>query len=164
MHTAATRKTFNAPAHQVWAAFDDFGGVHKFHPLIESSPTLSDKTGGVGCERQCHMYGGGSLKERITRYEPGTSMTIEIFDPGPFPLKQAVAEIRVTALDARRSEVTFVMHFEPKYGVVGWVMAKAMMARQFEKILDQILAGLSTHLETGKHIGRKGVVIDASLA
>mgnify|MGYP001262040689 CR=1 FL=1 len=164
MHTTTLRRRLDVSADRVWAAFDDFGGIHKFHPMIESSPLTSGQAHGLGCERACHLYGGGVLKERVTHYEPGRRMTVQITDAGPFPLRHAVADIAVVAEGPRASSVTFTMAFEPKFGAMGWVMAKVVMIRQFRGLLEQILDGLATHLDTGQRIGPRGVPVPVEIA
>ena len=160
MHSTQTTKIFDVSADRLWQAFDDFGGIHKFHPLVESSPTLGSATRGLGCERVCNLYGGGSLKERVIGYEPGKRMSVEIYDAGPFPLKYAVADIGIEPAGLNRSTAVFAMRFEPKFGMLGWLMAKLVMRRQFKSMLDKLLAGLETYLATGRHIGRNGVPLN----
>jgi len=162
MHSVETHRRFDFPAQVIWSAFDDFGGIHKFHPLIESSPTTSRNQHGLGCERVCNMYGGGALKERIVGYEPGRRMQVEIYDAGPFPLKHAVAELLVVPEGANRSKVTFGIRFSPKFGPLGWLLAKLMMRAQFKKMLNQLLEGLDDHLRTGRLVGRNGVLVEAT--
>lgn len=164
MHTTTVRRRFDVSADRVWAAFDDFGGIHKFHPMIESSPLTGGPANGLGCERACHMYGGGVLKERVTHYEAGRRMTVQITDAGPFPLRRAVADIEVVPEGLRASSVTFTMAFEPKFGALGWLMAKAVMIRQFRGLVGQILDGLATHLDTGQRIGPKGIPVPVEVA
>ena len=164
MHTTTVRRTFEVSADRVWAAFDDFGGIHKFHPMIESSPLTGGQAKGLGCERACHLYGGGVLKERVTHYEAGRRMTVQITDAGPFPIRHAVADIEVVPDGPRASSVTFTMAFEPKFGALGWLMAKVIMVRQFRRLVEQVLDGLATHLDTGQRIGAKGVPVPVEVA
>ena len=124
MHNVRTKKQINRSARDVWEVIDDFGGIYRFHPLVETSPVISDKSTGLGAERQCNFYGGGAVKERITGYDKGKSMNIEIYDSGPFPLKKAKANLAVRPISDNRSEVDFEIDFVPKYGPVGWLMAK----------------------------------------
>jgi len=80
---------------------------------------------------------------------------VEIIEPGSFPIHTAVAQIGVESLGDSKSRVSFKMAFKPKYGPLGWVMGKTVMANQFRKILGQVLAGLEKHALTGEIVARK---------
>lgn len=161
MENFIIKRKFNLSSEKIWNGFDDFGGVYKFHPLIEASPTLNEKESGLGCERECQFYDGGAIRERITKYDKGKHMTVEIYEHGPFPMKEAIADVTVNSLGQNKSELIFEMKFKPKYGPVGWLMGKAMMKPKFKKIINQVFDGLETHITTGKYVGKKGVLIEA---
>ena len=162
MHKVQVARTIDVPADEAWKIIDDFGGIYKFHPLVESSPIINGKERGVGSERQCNFYGNGAIKERITDYQAGKEMTIEIFEPGPFPLKEAVANLSIKPIGADKTEVVFSINFTPKYGPLGWIMANLIMKSQFKKTFGQVLNGLQTHVETGKIVGERGVLLEAA--
>jgi hypothetical protein len=50
------------------------------------------------------------------------------------------------------------MDFQPKYGPLGWLMAQMIMKKQFANTLNRVLEGLDTHLQTGKIIGKNGII------
>ena len=60
------------------------------------------------------------------------------------------------ALSDDRTRVTFSMHFLPKFGLLGAIMARVMMKAQFRKLLSRVLEGLEVHLKTGAIVGPKG--------
>lgn len=156
MHTVTVNKTIDVPAQDVWEALDDFGGIYRFHPLIETSPIVNDVPRGEGAKRECTFYSGGSIKERITDYEPGRSYTVDIYDNGPFPLKQSVSTITIEHAGSGRTDVDWKLDFEPKYGPAGDLMAYTVMKRQFRSILDSLIDSLEEYLRTGKLVGGKG--------
>jgi hypothetical protein len=71
MHTVMVQKTIGVSAVEAWKALDDFGGVEKYHPLVERSPLKGEQRSGEGAMRTCHFHGGGSIEEKITGYEEG---------------------------------------------------------------------------------------------
>ena len=160
MHTVQVTRTVHAPADRVWDAFDDFSAVANFHPLVELSPALNGIERGVGAQRECHFYGGGTIQEVVRESRPGRRQTVEIVETGPFPLKKAIANIELTPRDDA-TDVTFTMNYEPKYGPLGWLMAKTVMGGQFAKTFDRVLKGLDDHLRTGQLVGPKGMLIPA---
>lgn len=159
MHTVHVIKTIDVPFERAWAALDDFGGIANFHPRVESSPITNGIASGQGATRACHFYNGDSITETITDYRPEHGYTVELVDMGPFPLKHAVANLDAEPVGANKTKVSFKMQFVPKFGPVGWVMAKLMMKPQFEKILGQVIDGLGQHVRTGHVVGEKGVLV-----
>lgn len=148
-------RTIHASPNAVWDAFADFSAIYKFHPLLESSPLLSENRSGVGCERRCEFHDGNHLLERVIEWEAGSSMKVEITG-GSMPLARAVVDVVITPVARDRTEVTFAMDYTPKMGLVGKVMDALMMRRQLRGAFGQILEGLETHLKTGATVGPDG--------
>ena len=155
MHHVQVDRVIDRPADAVWAILDDFGGVYRFHPLVEKSPITNGISSGLGAQRVCHFDDGNTIREKIVAYEPGRELEVEIVDPGKFPLRRAVGRFSVEPLDNTRSRVSMEMAFQPKFEPLGWVMGKTLMVPQFRKILGRILEGLETHLRTGEVVSRK---------
>ena len=61
----------NAQAKDVWAAFNDWGGVVRFQPWVVRSPLLSKNNEGVGASRRCEFSDDTSIVETISRIEEG---------------------------------------------------------------------------------------------
>ena len=156
MHQVSVNHKINAPTPKVWNVLDKFSEVYMYHPFVKHSESLNQLTSGLGAERTCHFEDGNKIKERIIAYEKGNSYHVEIYDPGNFPLRKAIALIEVRPEGQQQSTVTFNMSFQPKYGPAGWLMAKLIMKKQFESILKHVLKGLDTHLQTGGVVGRNG--------
>lgn len=161
MHNLIVKKVVNASAERVWSEIKDFGSIYKVHPLIEKSPITNGIHSGNGAERTCIMYSGGEIKEKVFDYVEGEKYSVEVIDSGPFPIEKSLVEISVTEAEKGTSILSFNMNFQPKFGVIGTLMAKTVMKKQFEKILTDVITGLETHIKTGKLIGKKGVLIAA---
>ncbi len=155
MHHVHVDRVIDQPAEAIWAMLDDFGGVFRYHPLVKKSEIINGIGSGLGAGRECHFDDGNSIREEITAYEPGREFEVEIVDPGKFPLKRAIARFRVEPLGDARSRVDLDMAFRPKFGPLGWLMGKTVMAGQFRKVLGSVLEGLETHLQTGEIVSRK---------
>lgn len=162
MHKVIVGRELEIPASKAWEILDDFGAVHRYHPTIESSPIQNGIKSGLGAERVCHFDNGDSIKERVTGYEEGSEYTVEIIDPGNFPLKSAVARLTLDPLADDRSRVGLEMSFQPKYGPLGWLMGATVMQAQFRKILGDVLAGLERHALTGEIVNRRPPVAAAA--
>ncbi len=155
MHKVVVEREMQVPVARAWRVLDDFGGVYKYHPLVEKSPIANGITAGLGAERICHFDNGDRIRERVTGYQAGKEYTVEIIDPGNFPLKTAEARLSLRSVDEDRSRVRFEMTFQPKFGPLGWVMGATVMQTQFRKTLSDVLAGLEDHATTGEIAGRQ---------
>jgi len=159
MHRFEVQKVIDGSADRVWALLDNFADTYVYHPIVERSTSVNGQTAGRGAERQCEMYGGGAVKERVTEHDASARRyTVEVFDFGPMPLTQMTVEIAVEPAGADRSRVTYAGTFTPRFGPAGWLMAKVMMKRQFERMMGSLIDGVEAHLRTGRLVERGGAL------
>jgi uncharacterized protein YndB with AHSA1/START domain len=161
MHTVSVTRPIDAPLSDVWAALDDFGGVARYNPNVESSAIVEGPDTGEGATRECRFYDGGRIEERIVDYDPRSGYTVDFVDVGEFPLKSNRVDITVEALDDDRTAVTMQSTVRPKYGPGGWVTAKAVMKSRFRETFADVLAGLEAYLRTGEDVEGEGPPVDA---
>ncbi len=162
MHNVNVDHKISSSPEKVWEVLDKFGGVSAYHPFVKASPIANGVESGLGAERFCHFEDGNSIKERIVEYDAGKSYKVSIIDAGTFPLNEAIATLSVKPLSKNESIVTFNMNFKPKFGPMGWLMAKLMMEGQFKKNLSNVLQGLDDHIRTGKVVGKNGELLEAA--
>lgn len=158
MHKVVVEREIDVPVAKAWKILDDFGGVYRYHPIVERSPIDNGVGSGLGAERICHFDNGDQIKERVVEYEPGQEYTVDMIEPGKFPLKSARGRLALSSVDEDRSRVIFEMAFQPKYGPLGWIMGATVMQTQFRKILSSVLAGLEKHANTGEVVSRSPAV------
>lgn len=159
MHEFEVSKEIKGSIEDVWRVLDAFSDTWVHHPVVEKSHSTNGKKGGLGARRQCVMYDGGKLEEQIVEYNPHDhSYKVEVVEMGPFPLKSMHVTITCVATGASNTRVIYKGGFDPKFGPMGWLMAKMMMVGQFEKMMGGLIDGLEKHLETGRTIGKGGVV------
>lgn len=148
MHEVSVSREIDAPKSAVWEVLDDFGGVSKYSPGVEDSGIVDGPDTGVGAVRECHLDEGGRIAEKIVEYDAGSSFTVEFVDMGSFPLKENIVEVAVREIDSNRSEVTMTSRFTPKFGPIGWLMAKVMMKSKLEESFGESLAGLEEYVKS----------------
>ena len=86
MTSISLSRTIQAPADRVWDILADFGGVHLFHPMVESSPVTNGQDTGLGAERRCELYNGAEANEEITSFNPERrNLVITVHEPAPPP-------------------------------------------------------------------------------
>ena len=145
----------DAPAAQVWETLADFGKVATFSPTVKSSSLTSDQPGGLGATRECVLAPMGTIQERVTAWDEGRMLGIEIYDRKNVPgLRQADAIIEVEAL-GDKSKVTMNLDYEVGLGPIGAGMNAIALKRRFVKATAGLLAGLKHHVETGEAVDGK---------
>jgi len=154
MSTITISHTYPQAPSTVFAALNDFAGVHRFHPLLDSSP-LVDGTPptGAGSERVCNLYDGNVLHERLGEAVTDTSLTIEIVD-STMPMARGDGRFDLAPTAAGGTELTMTMDFELKMGLLGKALDKLVVARKFRGNLELLLAALGEYLVTGEPIAR----------
>lgn len=146
--------TYPQSPSEVFAALNDFAGIHRFHPLLESSPLVDGTPAtGVGSERVCNLYDGNTLHERIVEAEQDKTLTVEIVDTS-MPMAKGGGRFDLAPTADGGTELTMTMDFEMKMGLLGKALDRLVVARKFRGNLELLLAALGEHLATGATIGR----------
>jgi len=140
----------DVPIEPAWAAIDDFGNISAFHPEVAASHTLTEQATGEGAKRLCRFENGAEIKEKITRYQPGSGYTVTIYDTGTFPIKSGTGRLYLKPTEDGRTEVEFELEFEPKFGPLGKLLGTLAMKPRFEKILASVIRGLEAHVNAQK--------------
>lgn len=152
MATVTVRRTVAAPPSEVWASWDDFGGIAAFNPNLRGSRLMPGSAPtGLGATRQCDMKDGRNhIRERVTAYEPSRRMVVDIYE-GTMPLKRAEATITLEPKGPRSTEVAMRMEFTPKFGPLGAMMVP-MMRPQFRRMLQALLDANAAYVERGQTV------------
>lgn len=153
----------DAPKERVWAALADFGGVSVWNPSVKQSALTSEATEGVGISRECQLAPMGTVRERVTEWDPGRLMSIEIYENDNLPgFRGGQATLGLTERGPDRTEVTCHMDYSIGLGLLGATMNAVGMRRLFTRSLTQLLAGLKYHVETGRPVdGSVDLPLDA---
>ncbi|WP_136591568.1 SRPBCC family protein [Salinigranum halophilum] len=162
MHTVSVGRILKASLSDVWAVLDDFGGVSRYNPTVKMSGIIDGPETGRGATRECVFYDGGRIEEKITDYEFESGYTVDFVDVGNMPLKQNRVKITVEEHDESETMVTMTATFKPKFGPVGYLMAKAMMESRFRETFEEVLDGLESHVRTGQPIGEDGQMAETT--
>lgn len=146
MHSVSASRVIDAPSERVWQVLDDFGNVAAYNPAVDASRVVTDAETGEGACRECVLSESGRIEETIVDYRPGEGYTVEFTDLGSLPMAANTVEFDLLPVDADRTEVTVSSRFTPKYGPLGWLVAKLVMERRLRETFDDTLAGLDDHL------------------
>ena len=151
MTTFANEIFIEAPPEEVWEALADFSGVHRFHPTVSDSRSLTDDDRGLGATRQCDLtLGGGQLEERISSWDEGRSYSLDIVGGKRTPpFESAVATMSVRSA-AGGSIASAQLVYTLRGGLLGSLMDRTMVAPKFRPAFADLLRGLKHHVETGE--------------
>jgi uncharacterized protein YndB with AHSA1/START domain len=143
----------DATPEEVWPALADFGGVATWNPGVKESHLTSEATQGVGTSRQCRLAPMGIVRERVTEWDPGRMLAIEIYENENIPgFRSAVATLRLAERGPSATEVSVEMAYSVGLGLVGATANALGMRRLFNRSLSRLLAGLKYHVETGRPV------------
>ena len=96
MTKLSSQVRIEAPLEQVWATLADLAAVQNYSTGVAKAYYTSDVREGIGASRHCDLQNpSGWVEERVTDWQPGREMTIEIYESNA-PLKSAFARLAVT--------------------------------------------------------------------
>jgi len=160
MHNITVKREMNNNVEAVWDVLDDYGTVYKYNPGVERSEILGEKQTGLGARRVCNFYDGSSLKETIIKYVPNRGYSFMLSDFS-LPLKRATSHFQLEPLSRDKCLLSVTIEFEPKFGPLGWLMAKLLMRPMLTKALGGLTKGLDDYMTSGQFVGQGGALLAA---
>ena len=163
MHAKKTVRV-NAKAADIWAAFNDWGGVWRFQPWVVRSPLLSANNEGVGASRRCEFVDKTSIVETITKIDDGRRIEMRLSET-PKPMKGGTAIITLQPRGSQ-TDVTVSMDVTLGLGPLNPIMGNLMMKPMMKTRIQKMLESLEYHIQSGGKIDSKGVKLpraDASM-
>ena len=150
----STQIRINATKEKVWEVLADFGGIYRWNPGVRHSYSTSESNQGLLATRHCELLKGDDyLNERILEWRDGKSFKVDIYETN-LPLHRNVVEFSIAA-DGSGTIVTAAPDYALKYGLLGRLMNQIVVQRQFKKGMEDLLAGLKYHIETGELVGER---------
>ncbi len=160
MHSITVKREMNNNVEAVWHVLDDYGTVYKYNPGVETSEILGEKRTGLGARRVCNFYDGSSLKETIVKYVPHQGYSFELSDFA-LPLKRATSHFQLEPISKDKCLLSVTIEFVPKFGPLGWLMAKLLMRPMLAKALNGLTKGLDDYMTSGQLVGESGELLAA---
>ena len=150
----STQIRINATTEKVWEVLADFGGIYLWNPGMRHSYSTSDSSQGLLATRRCELLSGDDyLDERILEWRDGESFKVEISETN-LPFHRSVVEFSIEA-DGSGTIVTVAPDYALKYGLLGRLLNQIVVRRKFRKGMEDLLAGLKYHIETGQLVGAR---------
>ncbi|MBI4819032.1 MAG: SRPBCC family protein [Deltaproteobacteria bacterium] len=135
----------NCPPERVWALLSDLEAVQRYNPTVRKATFLGACRTGVGAERACELVPKGRVVERVTHWEDGRAVGLEVAQSDwPIHFMRWVTRIDPAGASTR---ITQSLEYEVKFGPVGWLLDKLVMKRKLTSTLDEVFASLVKHAE-----------------
>ncbi len=106
-----------ADAEKTWATVGDFGGVHGWHPAVESTKITKGNGKRKGDMRLVTLKGGGAITETLTSYSAKNHSFSYRLDDSPLPVKNYKATMSIKpGKSAGKSRIVWSSSFDAKDG------------------------------------------------
>lgn len=135
----------DAPKSKLWKVLADFDNLAWSEGVI-AARYITETRGGVGMARHCDLKDDGYIVERITDWKEGSEFTYAIDDSSDPISPASYVTWRITG-DEGRSKVTFEVHYELKYGIIGDMMNAMLAKKKFSDQIVEFMGELKTHVE-----------------
>src|SRR5260370_26099188 len=110
--TASKTITIDASAAKVWHTAKDFNGLNTWHPAVAADEIVEGKNNAVGAVRLLTLKGGGTIKEKLLRFDPaGRSFKYAIIE-GVLPVSDYTSTFMVKSAGKDKSSVTWTGYFK----------------------------------------------------
>lgn len=68
----------SCPLQQVWALLADLEAVQRHNPTVRAAKVQGPRRAGLGAERSCELVPKGRIVERVTHWEEGRAVGLEV--------------------------------------------------------------------------------------
>jgi hypothetical protein len=137
----------DCPPERVWEILSDLEAVQHYNPGVRTAQIEGTKRDGVGAIRVCGLNPKGRVVERVTVWEPGRAVGLEVVE-SDWPL---VSMRWVTHIEAHRSgtRIWQVLDYRVKFGLFGWFLDRLFLRRTLARALDDVFAALARYSASG---------------
>jgi carbon monoxide dehydrogenase subunit G len=134
-----------APPPHVWAVLADLPKVAEYNPTVRSARVEGSPAMGVGACRICELVPKGSVKERVTTWEPVQCLGLEVA-ASDWPVVFMKWDTWLTPKDAG-TLVSQRMDYQVKFGLLGKLLDAVVMRRKLDSTIANIFQRMKTYIE-----------------
>lgn len=136
------------PPERVWALLADLEAVATYNPTVAAARVCGSARVGVGAERECTLEPDGRVVERVTVWEEGSVLGLEVAE-SDWPIVFMRWTTRV-APDPAGARSTQELEYQVKFGPLGWLLDTLVMRRKLRSTLDEVFANLVRTAEAAR--------------
>jgi len=122
--------------------------VQRYNPGVERAAIHGDKPAGVGAMRVCELRPRGSVLERVTHWEEGRALGLEVTESDwPIHFMRWVTRL---VPDGSGTRITQSLEYKVKFGPIGWLLDNLVMKPKLKSNLDAVFAALVRQAENAE--------------
>jgi ribosome-associated toxin RatA of RatAB toxin-antitoxin module len=138
--------TIQAPVEKIWSILTDLELLDKTDPTVKTSTLISENKTGLNAKRKVLLQDGKNwFDEKITTFKPNEELAYQLTDCS-FPIK-GLKHTYSFQKNGNQTNVQQVMEYTVKFGLLGVLMDKMMIGKQFNTGIKMFLNGLKTYAE-----------------
>jgi ribosome-associated toxin RatA of RatAB toxin-antitoxin module len=138
--------TINASTDKIWSILTDLELLDKIDPTVKKATLISENKTGLEAKRKVLMQDGKNwFDEKITVFKPNEELVYLLTDCS-FPIKGLKHTYSFQKI-GNQTKVQQVMEYTVKFGILGVLMDKMMIGKQFNTGINKFLNGLKTYAE-----------------
>lgn len=138
--------TINASIGKIWSILTNLELLDKTDPTVKKATLISENKTGLEAKRKVLMQDGKSwFDEKITVFKPNEELVYQLTDCS-FPIK-GLKHTYSFQKNGDQTKVQQVMEYTVKFGLLGVLMDKMMIGKQFNSGINKFLNGLKTYAE-----------------
>lgn len=146
MTTIRHEVTANCRPEEVWALLGDLEAVARYNPTVKTAALRGTQRIGVGAERICELVPEGRVVERVTHWEDGRVVGLEVSE-SDWPIQFMRWVTRLEAANGS-TRITQDLEYKVKFGPLGWLLDNLVMRKKLTTMLDGVLASLVKEAES----------------
>lgn len=125
----------------------DLTAVERYNPGVRSACFHGPQRTGVGAARACELLPRGRVVERVTHWDPGRALGIEVAESDwPIHFMRWVTRLEPRGQATR---ITQDLEYQVRFGPLGWLLDTLVMKRKLTRAVDAVLAELIKRAEAG---------------
>lgn len=138
--------TINAPIDKIWSILTDLELLDKTDPTVKKVTLISENKTGLDAKRKVLMQDGKNwFDEKITVFKPNEALVYQLTDCS-FPIKGLKHTYSFQKI-GNQTKVQQEMEYTVKFGLLGVLMDKMMIGKQFNSGINKFLNGLKKYAE-----------------
>ena len=138
--------TINAPIDKIWSILTDLELLDKTDPTVKKATLMSENKTGLEAKRKVLMQDDKNwFDEKITVFRPNEELVYQLTDCS-FPIKGLKHTYSFQKID-NQTKVQQIMEYTVKFGIIGVLIDKMMIGKQFNLGINKFLNGLKAYAE-----------------
>ena len=130
---------------RVWSLLADLEAVQTYNPGVREAKIRGSQRTGVGATRVCELLPKGRVVERVTHWEEGRSLGLEVAE-SDWPIHFMRWVTRLEPRDGG-TRIFQELEYQPKFGPFGWLLDHLVMRNKLTATLDGVFSSLVKHAE-----------------